>query len=72
MYEQHYKPIKLFGGRKGYNNRVKLDRLKKIRCKRAKINLIEFRYFEEITKLAIIKKLKKFGMNLNYERRVYV
>jgi hypothetical protein len=70
--EQHYKPIKHWGGRKGYNHRVKLDRLKKMRCKRAKINFVEFGYFEEINKFAIIKKLKNFGINLNYERRLYV
>jgi hypothetical protein len=70
--EQHYKPIKHWGGRKGYNHRVKLDKLKKMRCKRAKINFVEFGYFEEINKFAIIKKLKNFGINLNYERRLYV
>ncbi len=69
--EQHYKPIEYFGGIKAFNHRVKLDRLKKIRCKIAKINLIEFSYFEEINKLAIIKKLKNVGINLNYERRLY-
>ena len=69
--EQHFKPIKFFGGIKAFNRRLKLDRLKKSRCSRAKINLITFNYNERIDTDSIVNKLKLIGINLLKERRNY-
>jgi hypothetical protein len=44
--EQHYNPIKYFGGEKGFKYRKKLDEKKKELCEQNKINLIYFDYKE--------------------------
>ena len=62
--EQHYRPVDFFGGKKAFIKRKKLDSLKKRRCKKAKINLIEFKYSEPINLLAIINKLKQNGIKV--------
>ncbi len=62
--KQHYEPVKFFGGKSAFKKRVKLDSLKKMRCKRSNINLIEFKFDECIKKSSIIQKLKKNGINL--------
>jgi hypothetical protein len=71
--EQHYRPIDFFGGKKAFIKRKKLDSLKKRRCKKAKINLIEFKYSEPINLLAIINKLKQNGIKVkggNYAQNI--
>ena len=62
--KQHYEPVKFFGGKSAYKKRLKLDSLKKMRCKRSNINLIEFKFDECIKKSSIIQKLKNNGINL--------
>ena len=62
--QQHYIPVKFFGGKKALSLRKKLDGLKKRRCKKAKIKLIEFKYSEQINLPAIVKKLKLSGIKL--------
>ena len=44
--KQHYEPVKFFGGKSAFKKRVKLDSLKKMRCKRSNIKLIEFKFDE--------------------------
>jgi hypothetical protein len=44
--EQHYNPIKYFGGEKGFKYRKKLDEKKKELCEQNKIKLIYFDYKE--------------------------
>ena len=62
--KQHYEPVKFFGGKSAYKKRLKLDSLKKMRCKRSNINLIEFKFDELLNKSLIIQKLKNNGINL--------
>ena len=69
---QHFKPVLFFGGKRGLKNRIRLDRLKRSRCTRAKITLITFNYNEPIDKQAIAKKFKNYGLNVLKERRMYV
>lgn len=70
--KQHFKPIKFFGGKKALKNRIRLDKLKRIRCSRAKISLITFNYNEQIDKQSVTQKLLNFGVNLTKERKMYV
>lgn len=42
--EQHFKPIKYFGGEEAYQNRIKNDEIKNKYCKMHKINLIRIPY----------------------------
>ena len=62
---QHFKSIEFFGGEKSYKKRKHLDSLKKRRCKKAKINLIEFKYDEPIDIKSIIKKLTSHNIKIN-------
>ncbi len=62
--KQHYEPIKFFGGKRAFEKRKRLDSLKKARCKKSKIKLIEFKFDESVGKSSIIQKLKDNGLNL--------
>ena len=62
--EQHYKPVDFFGGEKGFIKRKKLDSLKKRRCKKAKIKLIEFKHSEPINLFAVTSRLKQYGIKV--------
>lgn len=46
--EQHYRPVKYFGGDKGFSLRLKRDKIKKDFCKKNNIILIEIKYDENI------------------------
>lgn len=58
--QQHYLPVKLFGGEEGLIENKKRDSLKSKKCKENRIEIIYFSYKEEITEKYIIKKLKKY------------
>lgn len=62
--KQHYESVKFFGGKRAFEKRKRLDSLKKARCKKSKIKLIEFKYNESICKSSIIQKLKDNGLKL--------
>ena len=57
--EQHFKPIKFFGGLKAFKKRKKLDLRKERVCKKLNINLIKFNYDEPVKTAFIIKRLKE-------------
>lgn len=44
--EQHYKPIDYFGGRRGFEYRIKNDNIKRDYCKINKIKLLEIPYWK--------------------------
>ena len=44
--EQHYKPLKIFGGKKKFFSQIKNDIKKNLFCFRNKINLLRIPYFE--------------------------
>lgn len=56
--EQHYRPIELFGGEKGFYNTIKRDLKKKQLCKKNNIKLIYWKYDEVISKNKLLQKLK--------------
>ena len=68
--EQHYKPVDFFGGKRAFIKRKKLDSLKKRRCKKAKINLIEFKHSEPINLSTVINKLKQNGIKVKGGKHV--
>ena len=48
--EQHYKPVKHFGGLNAYEKTIKRDRKKEELCKKNGINLLYFTHYKNITK----------------------
>ena len=59
--EQHYFPISLFGGEKGFLERKKLDDLKKEKCKKYNINLLEWKYCNPITSNSIKREIDQMN-----------
>ncbi len=58
--KQHYEPVKLFGGEDSLKKRKELDERKKKLCENHGISLIEWKYYEPITRVNLLKKLKKY------------
>lgn len=58
--EQHYKPVKQFGGKRALNRQKVRDELKQELCQQAGYNLIEFRYDEELSIELVRTKLSKY------------
>ena len=55
--EQHFLAIDFFGGDEGFKKRVKLDNRKKELCEKNGVHLIEWMYYEPVTKLELKRKL---------------
>ena len=55
--EQHYKPISVFGGEKGFKLQQKRDNIKRNYCKNHNIHLIELPYWDFNSKNSYIKTL---------------
>lgn len=55
--QQHYFPIKAWGGKKSFDELKKRDALKKVLCKELNIKLIEVDYTEPLTEKYILEKL---------------
>lgn len=68
--EQHFKPVDFFGGINAYEKRKKLDKVKKEKCKRNSINLIEFNYTDSVSINSILEKLQKKNINLKGDNHV--
>ena len=58
--QQHFKPIKHWGGEESLKKVQHRDKLKADLCKKNKVNLLCINYDEEITKEKIDKKIKSF------------
>lgn len=63
--KQHYESVDFFGGEKGFEDRIYLDEQKRKKCKLNKIELIEWKYDEIISKRNIIKKINEYKIILN-------
>ena len=48
--EQHFKPLRIFGGEKAFHNRKRKDNIKNIYCKENNIELMRIKYNENISK----------------------
>jgi len=57
--QQHYKPVKLFGGEEGFRRTKDRDRTKKKKAKAAGVQIVEFRHDEEITERKIQERVAK-------------
>ena len=57
---QHYKPINIFGGKEGLENRIELDKKKRLLCKENRVDLIELRYDEPLDVEYIQSKIVRF------------
>ena len=62
---QHFEPIELFGGEKGFKKRQELDFRKKALCKENNVNLIEWFYYEDITLIKLMDKLKQNNIEVD-------
>lgn len=58
--EQHYKPVSIFGGEEGLKKSKERDVQKLNLCKSNKIDLVYFKYDENITESLVEKKLRKY------------
>lgn len=58
--EQHYMPISAWGGEDCLEKNKERDRIKKEKCKKNKIQVVYFYYWENINEQLIEKRLKKF------------
>jgi hypothetical protein len=65
--EQHFRSIDFFGGENAFLKRQKLDKLKKTRCKRYGIFLIEFKYDEDLSISSILNKLERNSIYMSKE-----
>jgi len=59
--EQHYFPISLFGGEKGFLERKQLDDIKREKCKEYNINLLEWKYCNPITSNSIKREIAQMN-----------
>lgn len=57
---QHYQAVDIFGGKEGLINTQKRDKEKYELCKQHNVNLIYFKYNEELTEQTVINRLEKF------------
>ena len=58
--QQHFEPIKHWGGEEGLKEVQQRDKLKAGLCKKNKVNLLYINYDEEITKEKVHEKIKHF------------
>lgn len=62
--QQHYEPVKYFGGRKGFLRTKERDQRKAQACKEAGVILIEWRFTEHIDESNLRTKLKAVGIEV--------
>ena len=55
--EQHYKPVKHWGGKAGLERRIANDRRKRVLCKKLGYHLVEVKYTEELSDQLLKDKL---------------
>jgi len=58
--QQHFKAVKLFGGKEGLEKTKERDKLKLQKCKKNKVDLVYFTYKEKLSEKLVMKKLKKY------------
>lgn len=57
---QHYQPVEFFGGEEGLRNTKARDKRKAGLCQQNKVELVYFRYDEEINKIMVMQRLKPY------------
>ncbi|QHC04050.1 hypothetical protein GRQ40_08765 [Anoxybacillus sp. PDR2] len=61
---QHYLPIEYFDGEEALQRRIKLDKRKKELCQKNGVELIEWMFYEPVTKLELKRKLQSVNLSL--------
>lgn len=64
--EQHFLAIDFFGGEEGLLKRKKLDKRKKELCEQNGVHLVEWMFYEPVTKLELERKLKSLNVSITY------
>ena len=59
--EQHYEPMKMYGGEEGLLSRQRLDQRKRELCAANGVTLIEWKYTKPISREILIRELSRFG-----------
>ena len=57
---QHYEPVQYFGGEEAFKKTQELDKQKARLCYENGVNLVYFRFDEEITTRMVEKRLQNF------------
>lgn len=63
--EQHYKAIGFFGGENSLHSNINRDKLKKQKCEKNNVILIDWKYNENINEENLCNKLEKNGIKIN-------
>ena len=58
--EQHYKPVKRFGGETKLNSQMMRDEIVRMKCKQNGILLIEWPYYNKVTKDSVTKVFQQY------------
>ncbi|WP_062564706.1 hypothetical protein [Pseudoalteromonas shioyasakiensis] len=59
--QQHYKPVKLFGGVEGLKKTQQRDRDKVAKCKANNVSLVLFSYTDRLSEKLVMTRLKAFS-----------
>ena len=63
MGEQHYHPVECFGGNEGFEATIDRDERKAELCKKVGLNLVYFKYDEDLNDFIVMSKLEVFLNN---------
>jgi len=63
--QQHYKPVEMFGGKEALEMTKEMDERKRSLCKKNGVNIIYFRYDENLTVEFVEKRLGKYSEKPN-------
>ncbi len=58
--QQHYEPVEIFGGKEALEKTKEMDKRKKSLCKKSGVNIIYFRYDENLTVDFVERRLGKY------------
>jgi hypothetical protein len=58
--QQHYEPVEMFGGKEALEKTKEMDKRKRSLCKKNGVNIIYFRYDEDLTVEFVEKRLGKY------------
>jgi hypothetical protein len=59
---QHYEPVEIFGGEAGLARRIEMDQRKRAACAAASVQLVEWRYDDEVHPTAVRDRLRALGL----------
>ena len=63
--KQHYEEVEFFGGKKGFEDRLFLDNLKREKCKKNNVTLLEWKYDDITTKKRISNRINEIVSDIH-------